>query len=125
MGHTQCTRCEKLCDQVKKIWGAFSEKENQLRFPKPCIVVRKTDVLVCKCMIDLNVFKGIKPDKTEGNLCKLICAGWVFLLDFILDLKIAGHFNYMYLERVSVHALLVLMTKSYFCVVYSVCHLIQ
>lgn len=77
-------------------------------------------------MIDLNVFKGIKPDKTEGNLCKLICAGWVFLLDFILDLKIAGHFIYMYLKRVSVHhALLVLMMKSYFSVVYSVCHLIQ
>lgn len=34
LGHTQCTRCEKFCDQVKKIWGAFSEKENQLRFPK-------------------------------------------------------------------------------------------
>lgn len=101
MGHTQCTRCEKFCDQVKKIWGAFSEKENQLRFPKPCIVVRKTDVLVCKWMIDLNVFKGIKPDRTEVNLCKLIYAGWVFLLDFILDLKIAGHFYYMYLKRVS------------------------
>lgn len=67
LGHTQCTRCEKFCDQVKKIWGAFSEKENQLRFPKPCIVVRKTDVLVCKWMIDLNVFKGIKPDWAEVN----------------------------------------------------------
>lgn len=81
-------------------------------------------MLVCKWMIDLNVFKGIKPDKTEGNLCKLIYV-LGFLLDFILDLKIAGHFNYMYLKRVSVHALLVLMTKSYFSVVYSVCHLIQ
>lgn len=58
-------------------------------------------MLVCKCMIDLNVFKGIKPEKTEVNLCKLICAGRVFLLDFILDLKIAGHLYYMYLKRVS------------------------
>lgn len=57
-------------------------------------------MLVCKWMIDLNVFKGIKPDRTEGNLCKLIYV-LGFSMDFILDLKIAGHFYYMYLKRVS------------------------
>lgn len=102
MGHTQCTRCEKFCDQVKKIWGAFSEKENQLRFPKPCIVVRKTDVLVCKWMIDLNVFKGIKPDWAEVNWCKLICAGFFSWISSriwkLLDI-------FMYLKRVPVHAI--------------------
>lgn len=29
-------------------------------------------MLVCKWMIDLNVFKGIKLDRIEGNLCKFI-----------------------------------------------------
>lgn len=35
-------------------------------------------MLVCKCMIDLNVFKGIKLDRIEGNLCKFICVGFFF-----------------------------------------------
>lgn len=96
MGHTQCTRCEKFCDQVKKIWGAFSEKENQLRFPKPCIVVRKTDVLVCKWMIDLNVFKGIKPDRTEVNLCKLI-----YVLGFSLGFHLGSENCWTFLLYVS------------------------
>lgn len=81
-------------------------------------------MLVCKWMIDLNVFKGIKLDRIEVNLCKFICVGWVFFLDFILDLKIVGYFYYMYLKRVSVYVLFVLMTKSYLCVVYFVCYLI-
>lgn len=53
-------------------------------------------MLVCKWMIDLNVFKGIKPDRTEGNLCKLI-----YVLGFSLGFHLGPENCWTFLLYVS------------------------